>query len=89
MNKQNIIALYAGLITVDPNTDTVNFIYYTVYNYFKKKGQVYFPQFHESITISYAIYLTISALHNVTIEIIARRFPLTYYAAQYMGDYTR
>ena len=89
MDEQNITALCAGLITVDPGTDTVNFVHYTAYDYFEEKGQAYFPQFHGSITMSCATYLTMPALHNVTIGTIARRFPLACYAAQYMGDHAR
>lgn len=31
MDEQNITALCAGLITVDPGTDTVNFVYFSIF----------------------------------------------------------
>lgn len=36
MDEQNIIALCAGLITVDPGIDTVNFVHYIAYDYFEE-----------------------------------------------------
>lgn len=89
MDEQNITALCAGLITVDPGADTVNFVHFTAYDYFKEKRQAHFPQFHGSITMSCATYLTMPALHNVTIGIIFRRFPLACHTARYMGDHAR
>ena len=89
MDAQSITALCAGLITVEPGTDVVNFVHYTAYDYFEDKRQIYFPNFHGNITMSCATYLTMPALHNTTIGVIVRRFPLACYAAQFMGDHAR
>ena len=43
MDEQNITALCAGPITVDPGTDTVNFLHYTAYDCFEEKRQAYLP----------------------------------------------
>ena len=89
MDEGNITALCAGLIVVDLGTQAVSFVHYTAYNYFEEKRQAYFPNFHGSITMSCATYLTMPALQNATIWVIVRRYPLACYAAQFMGDHAR
>ena len=89
MDAQSITALCAGLITVEPGTDMVNFVHYTACDYFEDKRQIHFPNFHGNITMSCATYLTMPALHNTTIGTIVKRFPLACYAAQFMGDHAR
>jgi ankyrin repeat protein len=85
----NIAAICAGLVVMDPITEKVNLVHYTTKMYFEKGRQVYFPGFHANITMSCATYLTMPALRNASIWTIVRRFPLAYYAAQYLGDHAR
>lgn len=85
----SITALCAGLITIDSTTDAVNFVHYTTYDYFEDRRRIHFPNFHGSITMSCATYLTMPALQNATIWTIVRLFPLACYAAQYLGDHAR
>ena len=89
MDGQNITALCAGLVVVDQGTNVVNLVHYTTKNYFEETRSTYFPNFHASITLSCATYLTLDALKDASIWELVQRFPLACYAAQYMGDHAR
>ncbi|MCJ1401500.1 hypothetical protein MMC11_004714 [Xylographa trunciseda] len=89
MDGQSITALCAGLVVVDQGTNVVNLVHYTTKNYFEKTRSTYFPNFHASITLGCATYLTLDALKDATIWELVQGFPLACYAAQYMGDHAR
>lgn len=85
----NIAAICAGLIIVDPVTEKVHLVHYTTKMYFERVRDKHFPDFHGMITMSCATYLTMPALRNASLWTIVQRFPLAYYAAQYLGDHAR
>ncbi len=89
MDGSNITAFCAGLVVVDQRTNVVNLVHYTTESYFKHIRSTYFLNFHASITMSCATYLTLDDLENVTIWNILQNYPLASYAAQYMGDHAR
>jgi len=89
MDTTSITALCAGLVIIDPGTNTVNLVHYTAKSYFESIRSVRFPGFHATITMSCATYLALEPLKNASIWTIVRDFPLASYAAQYMGDHAR
>ena len=89
MDAPSITALCAGLVVIDKATDNVNLVHYSTKSYFESTRQNYFAQFHASITLGLATYLTLDALQNITINEIVRNYPLASYAAQYLGDHAR
>ncbi|MCJ1244382.1 hypothetical protein MMC30_001580 [Trapelia coarctata] len=76
MDEQSITGLCAGLVVVDEGTNVVNLVHYTTENYFEETRSTYFPNFHASITLSCATYLTLGALKDATIWELVQRFPL-------------
>ncbi|KAF2812133.1 uncharacterized protein BDZ99DRAFT_383210, partial [Mytilinidion resinicola] len=89
MDAPSITALCAGLVVIDKATYNVNLVHYSTKSYFENKRQKYFTQYHASITLSLATYLTLDALQNITISEIVRNYPLASYAAQCLGDHAR
>ncbi|KAI9859761.1 MAG: hypothetical protein M1813_006478 [Trichoglossum hirsutum] len=89
MDGQSITSLCAGLVVIDQGTNVVNLVHYSTKTYFEDNRHVYFPDFHASITLSCATYLTLNALQNVPINLIVQQYPLACYAAQYLGDHAR
>ncbi|KAI9760770.1 MAG: hypothetical protein M1840_002216 [Geoglossum simile] len=89
MDGQSITSLCAGLVIVDQGTNVVNLVHYSTKSYFGDTRHKFFPNFHASITLSCATYLTLNALQNVPIGLMVQRYPLAYYAAQYLGDHAR
>lgn len=67
MDGSHITALCAGLVIVDQRTSIVNLVHYTTKNYFEQVRSVLFPNFHESITMNCATYLTLSELRDANI----------------------
>lgn len=89
MDGSSITAVCAGLVIVDQRTSVVTLVHYTAKNYFEQIKSETFPNFHASITMSCATYLTLDALKDASIWDILRTFPLAGYAAQYMADHAR
>ncbi len=89
MDGHSITALCAGLVVLDPATDNVNLVHYTAKHYFENNRHIYFPGFHGTITMSCATYLTLPALQNATIWKLVREYPLSCYAAEYVGEHAR
>ena len=89
MDGSHITAVCAGLVIVDQRTSIVNLVHYTTKNYFEQIRSVVFPNFHASITMSCATYLTLSELRDANIWKILREYPLAGYAAQYMAGHAR
>ena len=89
MDAPSITALCAGLVVIDKATDNVNLVHYSTKSYFESTRQKYFAQFHASITLGLATYLTLDALQDITTSEIVRNYPLASYAAQYLGDHAR
>ena len=67
----------------------MNLVHYSAKKYFEDSRQDLFPQFHASITLSCATYLTLGTIQNISIRSIVQRYPLAGYAAQYPGDHAR
>lgn len=72
VDGRSITALCAGLVIIDPAAGTVNLVHYTANKYFEDKRPVYFANFHGSITMICATYLTMHALHNAKISTIVQ-----------------
>ena len=89
IDGSNLTALCAGLVIVDPRTNIVNLVHYTTRDYFEKARSAYFPNFHATITMSCATYLTFDMLKSADIWQIYRECPLAVYAAQYMANHAR
>jgi len=89
MDGQSITSLCAGLVIVDQRTNVVNLVHYGTKNYFDDIRHIQFPQFHASITLICATYLTLDILKDARIWEMVQQFPLACYAAQYMGDHAR
>lgn len=89
MDGSSITALCAGLVIVDQRSSLVNLVHYTTKHYFEQNRSVTFPNFHATITMSCATYLTLDMLKDIEIWKILRDFPLAGYAAQYMADHAR
>ena len=89
MDGQSITALCAGLVFIDPGTNVVNLVHYTLKNYLEGIRSVRFPNFHAEITIRCATYLALKNLQNVNIWQIVSQYPLACYAAQYLGEHVR
>lgn len=89
MDGSHITALCAGLVILDQRTSTVNWVHYSTKNYFEQIRSVLFSNFHASITMSCATYLTLGELRDANIWKILRDYPLAGYAAQYMADHAR
>lgn len=89
MDGSQITALCAGLVILDQRTSTVNWVHYSTKHYFEQIRSVLFSNFHASITMSCATYLTLSELRDANIWKILRDYPLAGYAAQYMADHAR
>lgn len=89
MSGQSITALCAGLLVIDSRTNVVNLVHYTTKNYFEQIRSVSFPNFHASITMSCATYLTLDVLRDASVWKILQDFPLAGYAAQYMANHAR
>ncbi|WEW56343.1 hypothetical protein PRK78_001786 [Emydomyces testavorans] len=85
----SITALCAGLLIIEKRTNMVNLVHYTTKSYFDERRQSLFPDFHASITLSCATYLTLRSLQNFPIRYIVQQYPLACYAAQYLGDHAR
>ena len=54
---ESILLVWCGLVTVDPETETVRLAHYTTQDYFKKFGYLQFPSAREDITVSCLTYL--------------------------------
>lgn len=89
MSGSSITALCAGLLVIDPRTNVVNLVHYTTKNYFEQIRSISFPNFHASITMSCATYLTLDVLKDASVWKILQDFPLAGYAAQYMANHAR
>ncbi|KAL3471355.1 hypothetical protein BJX99DRAFT_263375 [Aspergillus californicus] len=89
VEAQHIIDICAGLVTIDFDTKVVKLVHFTTKKYFDQHRQSYFPNFHESITMDCAVYLTLPTLRNATLWMIANKYPLAFYAAQYMAEHAR
>lgn len=89
MDGHSITSLCAGLVVVDHGTNQVNLVHHSTKHYFEDIRHVQFPNFHSSITLSCATYLTLKPLAQASIWEIVQSFPLACYAAQYMGDHAR
>lgn len=89
VEAQHIINICAGLVTVDINTKRVNLVHFTTKKHFDQHRQEYFPKFHELITMSCAMYLSLPTLREATLWTIANDYPLACYAAQYMAEHAR
>lgn len=89
IEAQFIIDICAGLLTIDPNTRMVNLVHFTTKKYFDQHRQKYFPDYHEIITMECAVYLSLPALREATLRMIANNYPLACYAAQYMAQHAR
>lgn len=89
MDGSHITALCAGLVILDQRTSAVNWVHYSTKHYFEQIRSVLFSNFHASITMSCATYLTFSELRDANIWKILRDYPLAGYAAQYMADHAR
>lgn len=89
MDGASITAVCAGLVVIDQRTNLVNLVHYTTKNYFEQIRSVLFPNFHATITLNCATYLTFEALKDANIWKILQNFPLAGYAAQYMTYHAR
>lgn len=89
MDGQSITQLCAGLVIVDQRTNVVNLVHYSTKSYFDDIRHVQFPNFHSSITLICATYLTLDTLKGAKIWEMVQKYPLACYAAQYMGDHAR
>lgn len=89
MDGSHITALCAGLVILDQRTSAVNWVHYSTKHYFEQIRSVLFSNFHASITMSCATYLTLSELRDANIWKILRDYPLAGYAARYMADHAR
>lgn len=89
MDGQSITQLCAGLVIVDQRTNVVNLVHYSTKSYFDDIRHVQFPNFHASITLICATYLTLETLKGAKILEMVQKYPLACYAAQYMGDHAR
>lgn len=85
----SITALCAGLLVLDSKTSVVNLVHYTAKNYFDHIRSVSFLNFHASITMSCATYLTLDVLKDASVWEILRDFPWAGYAAQYMASHVQ
>lgn len=54
---ESILLVCCGLMTVDPQTETVRLAHYTTQDYFKKIGSRHFPSAREDIAVSCLTYL--------------------------------
>ena len=89
MDGSHITALCAGLVILDQRTSTVNWVHYSTKSYFEQIRSVLFSNFHATITMSCATYLTLNELRDANIWKLLREYPLAGYAAQYMADHAR
>lgn len=89
MDGQSITALCACLVIIDKASDCVNLVHYSTKTYFESTREKYFSQYHASITLGLATYLTLGVLQNIPIDLIVHNYPLASYAAQYLGDHAR
>lgn len=89
MDGHSITSLCAGLVTVDQGTNMVNLVHHSTKTYFEENQEKYFPNFHASMTLSLATYLTLKMLQDVPIKLIVQQYPLACYAAQYLGEHAR
>lgn len=89
LDGQSITSLCAGLVIVDQRTNIVNLVHYSTKNYFDEIRHIRFPNFHATITLVCATYLTLDTLKGAKIWEMVQNFPLACYAAQYLGDHAR
>lgn len=89
MDAPSITALCAGLVVIDKATGNVNLVHYSTKSYFENTRQKYFADYHASITLTLATYLTLGVLQDISISQIVRNYPLASYAAQYLGHHAR
>lgn len=89
IDGQSITSLCAGLVSVDQGTNMVNLVHHSTKTYFEENRERYFPNFHASMTLSLATYLTLNVLQDVPIKLIVQQYPLACYAAQYLGEHAR
>ena len=89
MDGQSIISLCASLVVVDERTNVVNLVHYSAKSCFDSIRHAQLPQFHTSITLICATYLTLDTLKGPRIWEMVQKFPLACYAAQHMGNHAR
>lgn len=89
MDGQSITSLCAGLVLVDQRTDMVNSVHHSTRSYFDDTRKVQFAEYHATITLICATYLTLDSLKGATIWESVHNYPLACYAAQFLGDHAR
>lgn len=89
MDGHSITSLCAGLVTVDQGTNMIGLVHHSTKTYFEENREKCFPNFHASMTLSLATYLTLNVLQDIPIKLIVQQYPLACYAAQYLGEHAR
>ncbi|MCJ1429598.1 hypothetical protein MMC29_007513 [Sticta canariensis] len=74
MDGASITGMCAGLVVIDQRTNLMNLVHYTTKNYFEQFRSVLFPNFHATITLNCATYLTFEALKDANIWKILQIF---------------
>lgn len=94
-NEEDLVSVCAGIVLVQPESDTLGLVHYTTQEYFERRGVEHFPLAREEILRSCLTYLMFDEFSSgpcKTDEEMESRIgkrPFLKYAAHYWGDHAQ
>ncbi|KAK6525319.1 hypothetical protein TWF694_005462 [Orbilia ellipsospora] len=92
---ESIIAVCAGLVTIDQESDVIRLVHYTTQEFFERTWQQWFPDAHRDVTLTclkYMSYDTFRLGPSPEVASLAERLnlnPLYYYAVENWANHVR
>jgi hypothetical protein len=96
-NRDLLISVCAGMVTINDNSDTISLVHYTTQEYFQRSGKHLLNDANRDITIVCLTYFHFDAFSSLpadvaspeTIVHLLSGHPLLGYAAQHWGDHLK
>jgi hypothetical protein len=91
----DIVAVCAGLVIIDRESDIVRLVHYTAQEYFERKGSLWLPNHQSNLTAKCLTYLRFKRFQNssfFSMSIKDRRrkqSSLVYYASKHWGNHAK
>lgn len=90
---EDMVAVCAGLVTVDKDSDIIRLVHYTAQEYFDRTRRYILPESHLAVTcLSYLLFREFASGPHKSANAIKRHFddhPFLSYAARHWGHHTR
>jgi len=90
---EDMVAVCAGLVTVDKDSNTIRLVHYTAQEYFDRTRSYIFPESHLAVTcLSYLLFREFARgphKNHTSIERLLDNHPFLSYAVRHWGHHTR